>query len=141
MHQIIYLSSSVKYLNIEEIESILSQSRKKNLEKGITGALLYIDGDFLQVIEGPKVALLELFESIKKDKRHKGMVTIVNAKVNKRHFPKWNMGFCSFDYEELRKIKGYENIGLETLAKVNDKTSLTFINSFIKSHQNKFVFV
>jgi hypothetical protein len=141
MYQIIYLSSSVKYINVEDIESLLSQCRKNNLEKNITGALLYIEGNFLQVIEGPEVAVLELFESIKKDKRHKGIITIVNAKVSKRHFPKWNMGFCSFDYEELRKIKGYENMGLETLAKINDKIALTFINSFIKSHQNKFVFV
>jgi hypothetical protein len=141
MHQIIYLSSCVKYLNVEEIGSLLSKCRKNNLEKDITGALLYIEGDFLQVIEGPEVALLELFESIKKDKRHKGIITIVNTKVSKRNFPKWNMGFCSFDFEELKKMKGYENMDQANLAEINDKTALTFINSFIKTHQNKFVFV
>ncbi len=71
MLRIIYLSSSVEYLNSEEIESLLSQSREKNIENDITGLLLYADGDFLQVIEGPKVAMLDLFESIKKDSRHK----------------------------------------------------------------------
>jgi len=141
MHQIIYLSSSVKYLNVEEIESLLSQCRVNNLEKDVTGALLYIEGDFLQIIEGPDVAILELFESIKKDKRHKGIITIVNAKISEKHFPKWNMGFCAFDYEELRKIKGYENMGFETLANFTDKKALILINSFIKSHQKKFVFV
>jgi hypothetical protein len=41
----------------------------------------------------PEVALLELFESIKKDKRHKGIITIANAKLMK-DIPKWNMGFA-----------------------------------------------
>jgi hypothetical protein len=35
------------------------------------------------------------------------------------------MGFCSFTYEELRKVKGYENMGTETLAKIKTKKSST----------------
>lgn len=141
MLRIIYLSSSVEYLNSEEIKSLLSRCREKNIENDITGLLLYADGDFLQVIEGPKVAMLDLFESIKKDSRHKGIVTIANNEIDKRHFPKWNMGFYNSDYEELRKIKGYENISRETLSKISDKMALAFIDSFIASHQSKFVFV
>jgi hypothetical protein len=38
------------------------------------------------------------------------------------------MGFCSFTYEELRKVKGYENMGIETLAKIKQK-KLYFIVS------------
>jgi hypothetical protein len=126
---------------VEEIDSLLSQCCKNNLEKDITAVLLYTEGNFLQVIEGPEVVMLELFELIKKNMRLRGSITIVNAKVNKVYIPKWKMGFCTFGSEVLRKIKGYENMGLETLAQFNDKTALTFINSFIKSHQNKFIFV
>ncbi len=141
MYRIIYLSSSVEYLGGQEIEYLLAQSRKKNLEKDITGVLMYIEGDFLQVIEGPKIAVFDLFESIKKDIRHKGIITIVNTKIDKRYFPKWNMGFCISDYEELRKIEGYENISIETLSKITDKMAIAFINSFLNSHRNKMVFV
>jgi len=141
MLRIIYLSSSAEYLNSEEIKSLLSRCREKNLINDITGLLLYADGDFLQVIEGPNVAMLDLFESIKKDSRHKGIVTIANNEIDKRHFPKWNMGFYNFHYEELRKIKGYENISRETLSNISDKMALAFIDSFIASHQSKFVFV
>ncbi len=51
------------------------------------------------------------------------------------------MGFYNSDYEELRKIKGYENISRETLSNISDKMALAFIDSFIASHQSKFVFV
>ena len=141
MRRIIYLSSSVKYLNGEEIKSLLSQCREKNIKTDITGLLLYSDGDFLQVIEGPKLAMLNLFESIKKDPRHHGIITIENTEINKRHFPKWNMGFYTSDCEELRTIKDYENINRETLSNISVKMALAFVDSFIKSHQSKFVFV
>jgi hypothetical protein len=36
-------------------------------------------------------------------------------------------GFCSFTITE--KVKGYENMGIETLAKINDKKLFYFINS------------
>lgn len=51
---------------MEEIDSLLSQCCKNNLEKDITAVLLYTEGNFLQVIEGPEVVMLELFELIKK---------------------------------------------------------------------------
>jgi len=141
MYRIIYLSSSVKYLNGEEIESLLVQSRKKNLENDITGVLMYIDGDFLQIIEGPNTAMKDLFESIKKDPRHKGIITILNTEITERQFPKWSMGFCASDYEKLKQIKGYENISKEKITEITDKTALAFIDSFIKSHRSKFIFI
>jgi len=141
MLRIIYISCSQEYLNGQKIQFLLEQSRKNNLQNKISGVLIYVDGDFLQVIEGPKFAVLDLFESIKKDARHKRIMTIVNTEIKKRSFPKWNMGFCSTDYKELREIKGCENISTETLSKISDKMAHAFINSFIKSHRRKFVFV
>lgn len=141
MLRIIYISSSTKYLNGEEIETILSISRENNHINGITGLLLYADGDFLQVIEGPKILLIKLFESIKKDKRHTEIMTIANKEIKEKHFPNWNMGFYISNYEELRKIKGYETISKKSLSKVSDAISLAFIDSFIASHRSEFVFV
>jgi hypothetical protein len=141
MYRIIYLSSSVEYLNAKEIESLFVQSRKKNLEKDITGVLMYNVGDFLQIIEGPKTAMIDLFESIEKDTRHKGIITILNTEIKERQFPKWNMGLCTSDYEKIRKIDGYENTNTQTLSNISDKTVLAFFDSFINSHYRDFVFI
>ena len=141
MHQIIYFSSSKKYLNPEEISELLSKSRENNLKNNITGVLLYFNGDFLQVIEGPKVALLELFEDIKKDERHTGILTVFNKNIKERHFPNWNMGFSYTDYEKLRKLSGIENFNKTELSKINDKTALILIEKFIDSHTDSSVFV
>jgi hypothetical protein len=42
-----------------EIDVILEQARRRNIETGITGILFYLDGNFLQLLEGEEPALSE----------------------------------------------------------------------------------
>jgi hypothetical protein len=137
MYRIIYLSSAVKYLSDEEIGMLLKQSRNRNRENNISGVLLYIEGDFLQVIEGEKEAIENIFENIKKDSRHKGIICVFNQKVEKREFPDWSMGFYKSNYENLRKICGFENLNKKELFTINDKTVSIFLSTFIKSRREK----
>ena len=141
MHQIIYLSSSREYLSPEQINELLSKSREKNLKNNITGVLLYFDRDFLQVLEGPKHAIQELFEVIKKDERHTGILTVFNKETTKKHFPEWNMGFASSNYEKLRTLIGFENFDQKQLYGITDKIALTLIDKFLDSYKSSFTFV
>lgn len=141
MHQIIYLSSSKKILSPEQINELLSKSREKNLKNNITGILLYFDRDFLQVIEGEKKAIQDLFEIIKKDERHTEIITVFNKKINEKHFPEWNMGFASTDYQKLRTLTGFENFNQTLLHRINDKTALILIDKFIESHNSSAIFI
>ena len=141
MHRIIYLSSSTGHLSLEEINALLLQSRKFNAKNEISGVLLYIDGDFLQVIEGQKEVITTLFEKIKKDTRHKGIITVFNDQLVERQFPDWSMGFGYSDFERLRKISGFETIVKKELLHITDKTALVFLETFIKTHRDKIVFI
>ncbi|MEY3500933.1 MAG: hypothetical protein RL308_2602 [Bacteroidota bacterium] len=141
MHRIIYLSSSVKFLTPKEINFLLLQSRKNNQETLITGILLYIDGDFLQVLEGPKEALLNLFETIKADHRHKCIITVFDGQIKSKYFPEWIMGFAVSDYKKISEIEGLEYMNREALSVITDKNALLFIESFINSHREKIIFV
>lgn len=141
MHRIIYLSSSVKFLTPKEINFLLMQSRKNNLQTSITGILLYIDGDFLQVLEGPKVEILKLFDTIKADHRHKCIITVFNDTIKGKYFPNWVMGFAVSDYKKIREIEGLEYMNREVLSVISDKNALSFIDSFINSHREKIIFV
>ena len=141
MHQIIYLSSSREYLSPEQINELLSKSRENNLKNNITGVLLYFDGDFLQVLEGPKTAVLELFEKIKKDERHTGIITVFNKGITEKHFPEWNMGFAAIDYKKLRTLPSFENFDQTLLHGINDEKALVLIDKFIESHNSSPIFV
>ena len=97
MFYLIYVSSAVKLMGDEELLLLLEQSREKNLRLGITGMLLYKGGNFMQMLEGEKQAVLELYDTIKKDSRHKDVTTIVTDEIDERNFENWSMGFHNMD--------------------------------------------
>lgn len=137
MHRIIYLSTAIKMMSEKELNLLLEQSRSFNLKNNITGVLLYMDGDFIQVLEGEKEVITSLFDNIKKDNRHKGIICVFDSTIKKKQFPDWSMGFEKIKYDELRKTKGFESIDKEYLTNSKDKTALIFLVTFIKSHIEK----
>lgn len=76
----------------EAIESILQQSRSHNLSHGVTGVLCYGGGLFLQVLEGGRTAISELFGHIQRDPRHKDVVLLHYEEIPERRFLGWAMG-------------------------------------------------
>ena len=140
MYELIYMSSATKYLSEEEINTLLVQARHFNIQHGITGVLLYIEGDFLQVLEGRKETIDSLFENIKRDKRHKSVIVVYEGNKIKRQFPDWSMGFHSSTYEMLRNILGFEDLNKRDLLNIEDKTAMTLLNTFIKTHSEKISF-
>jgi hypothetical protein len=74
-----------------EITQILQTSRRKNKEQNVTGALLFDSGYFAQTLEGPRLAIEQLFERIQRDPRH-GDVTVLSSQTDgRRDFPEWSM--------------------------------------------------
>ena len=78
-----------------EIARILAVSRHDNACDGITGALLYDEGCFVQVLEGPLAALERLFERIRRDRRHSDVTVLENASRHERSFASWSMAHAS----------------------------------------------
>lgn len=76
-----------------QIEDILAVSRANNARCGVTGALIYNDGVFGQVLEGPVEAVEETFERIQLDDRHGGVTLLDIAPIAARRFAVWSMGF------------------------------------------------
>ncbi|MCJ2015093.1 BLUF domain-containing protein [Methylobacterium sp. J-076] len=75
------------------VEKILAASRTNNARVGVTGALMFNDGAFAQVLEGPQKGVEETFERIQRDIRH-GDVTVLECRpVDDRAFPGWSMAF------------------------------------------------
>ena len=75
------------------IGAILAISRDNNARDGITGGLLFSEGCFAQVLEGPQDAVEAAFERIQCDDRH-GEVTVLQCgMVAGRDFPDWSMAF------------------------------------------------
>ncbi len=85
-----------------EIEAILQSARRNNFKNDITGALLYSDGWFAHLIEGPQQAVEALFERIACDPRHRDIRLLHFKPLARRSFSRWLMAYTgSVDSTEL----------------------------------------
>ncbi|MEZ9525512.1 BLUF domain-containing protein [Enterovibrio norvegicus] len=93
LQQIVYISSAERPFTESELNAMLGDIRSNNEALGITGMLLYKDGDFIQAIEGDEHIVSSLFEKICRDHRHYGIVEMMRKSLVERQFKDWSMGF------------------------------------------------
>ncbi len=103
---LIYSSAAAHSLQDEDLVRLLEQSRKNNEQTGITGMLLYENGSFFQILEGPPEAVEALYQRISRDERHTKAVTIIREPIARRTFGEWTMGFANLGSHELDAIVG-----------------------------------
>lgn len=107
MHYLIYASSATKPFSKQELIKLLGKARSKNGKLGITGMLLYKDGNFIQLLEGEKDVVLDLYQTICQDPRHRDSIVIDEAEAPRRHFDEWAMGFRDLNDPELQAMPGF----------------------------------
>jgi hypothetical protein len=107
LYYLVYISTGACEFSKSDLLELLAQSREKNARLGITGMLLHKDGVFQQILEGPEEAVKSLFETIRADKRHRGVIKILDGYQDKRQFPDWSMGFCDLNSAEAAAVPGY----------------------------------
>ena len=105
----VYVSSATHLFTEEELNALLETSRRNNAKVGVTGMLLYKDGNFMQFLEGPKEKVRALLEKIKTDLRHKGMIVLLQEERPDREFVDWSMGFKKLGRDQLPEIPGYSD--------------------------------
>ncbi len=91
MLRLIYFSTARLGLDPADLENILSHAVASNVARGVTGILLYNGQNFLQVLEGPRQAVEELYARIGQDGRHTGVALIKTEDVSTLSYPEWGM--------------------------------------------------
>lgn len=94
---VVYVSSAKRDMPEAELAELLHNSRQNNEKVGITGLLLYKDGNFMQAIEGPREAVLHLARKVETDARHRGMIILTQKPSKERNFADWSMAFQNLD--------------------------------------------
>jgi len=92
-----------------EVGSILEHSRANNQRNGLTGALLYHRGRFVQILEGPKEVVAARFAIIAADPRHRDVQVMRELWIGERQFAEWTMAFRSPDDESVKRLDGFED--------------------------------
>lgn len=106
-HTICYISKAEE-LKDSELESLFEFILMMNPTLNITGALLYSNGFFLQVLEGNKEVITDLFLNIRKDKRHKNILLVLDQKIENRIFENYEATFSIMKTkEDIEKLNAY----------------------------------
>lgn len=74
---------------LEEMRRIRDHAVVHNLAQGIRVALLYMNGWFVEWIEGPEAAIQALLNRVAQDRRHQGLRVIHNSFGRPRLFKPW----------------------------------------------------
>lgn len=106
---LIYNSAAVVDFTREDLVELLSKARDNNASKDVTGMLLYVDGSFFQVLEGPEESVDALAERIAQDPRHDQMTVIIREPISKRSFSEWTMGFADVASDDLQSVEGFND--------------------------------
>ena len=135
--RLIYVSSAVKSFKISDIKDIFRFSREANGRKGITGLLLFKDGNFMQVLEGYSRVVDDLLLKISQDRRHTGMITLLRDSIQTRTFSEWKMGFKdigTITEEEKSALSDYLDLPLNDDRYVsNPNAAYIILESFKKT--------
>jgi Sensors of blue-light using FAD len=102
----IYASLAVPDFKEDELPLLLERARNFNALHSLTGMLLYIEGNFFQVLEGEAEAVDALYTRIMLDRRHTRVTLIIREPIAQRDFSEWTMGFSVVDRLDAGQLIG-----------------------------------
>ncbi|NJN36451.1 MAG: BLUF domain-containing protein [Nitrospiraceae bacterium] len=123
--RLMYASRAVPAVDQEELIAILKKSKANNPKSGVTGALCFSEGVFLQVLEGGRTAVNQLYNRIASDARHSDVVLLNYDEIEERRFSGWSMGQVNMQrlnpalllkYSECAKLDPYAVSGKVSMA-------------------------
>lgn len=90
--RLLYASRAVPAVDQEELLAILKKSKANNPQLGVTGVLCFSEGTFMQVLEGGRAAVNQLYNRIASDSRHTDVELLCYQEIGERRFAGWSMG-------------------------------------------------
>lgn len=100
-----YVSSAATPMSAAELDQLLLRARARNVERGLTGVLLYADGNFMQLLEGPSEALATTYAAIRADPRHHGLIELFNRRIQRRSFGDWSMACSPAQTQQIEELQ------------------------------------
>ncbi|MEM8739309.1 MAG: BLUF domain-containing protein [Planctomycetota bacterium] len=97
LHHLLYVSEADRNLQNYELQEMLVPLIENNRRLDITGLLLYGGGHFMQLLEGEREVIEDLFERICSDPRHHDVHRLLTFPVENRLFDDWSMSLLNLD--------------------------------------------
>lgn len=95
--QAVYVSRATRPFSRPELQFLANKANENNGRLEITGLLVYLGGNFLQILEGRPERIDRLMEFIWRDQRHKDFRVLHVVAIEARSFNGWNMGILDIN--------------------------------------------
>ena len=105
MIRLIYSSAVNPTFHQGELQRLLSHYRQRNQQLGICSLLLFMNGDFLQVLEGEEEAVQRIYQLIQQDRHHLQLTLLSRENIDAPAFAGHSLLFI--DTEELTRKLGH----------------------------------
>lgn len=104
--QLIYSSVATERMPKSKLYKILLAARSGNASLDVTGLLVFVNGVFLQILEGERDVLSTLMKKISSDPRHSNVKVLREIDVDQRTFPSWRMAYVTPSTKDLASWAG-----------------------------------
>ncbi|MGX6648919.1 BLUF domain-containing protein [Maricaulaceae bacterium MS644] len=115
LSRLVYVSTASPALDLTAIESICAIANTRNSASGVTGLLVYNGANFMQLLEGPQDNVDAVFESIRRDPRHHGVVRLLAEPAEGRVCSRWAMAAQAISLPG-RRSEGMSAFAIDTPA-------------------------
>lgn len=89
--RLIYTSYAVERMGDEALEAMVHSAAMANMQRDVSGMLVYDGTEFMQVLEGDPVEVAALYARIAQDPRHRAVEMLDTSTVAERRFAQWGM--------------------------------------------------
>lgn len=128
LSRLIYTSTAAQPMKAGDLNNLLEQSRARNGIYGITGLLIYDCGAFLQLLEGERFEVENVFASIERDPRHTRVRVLGREPILAREFESWTMAWADLSHSAHRPIACGDD-----LPRLSFEDAKTFLRHFRRS--------
>ncbi len=134
----VYASRAATSLTPAMVEDILDKSRSHNPASGITGILCYSGDVFIQVLEGGRDEVCELYNTIVRDGRHSNVRILTFEEIRERKFCNWTMGHVDLNkvnpglllkYHERAVLNPFVSSGTATMALLDELVATAAVST------------
>lgn len=91
MIRLVYASQLLPTTTDQVIDEIVRRAAEFNQTQGITGLLAVENGKVCQALEGEAAKVDALYEAIRRDPRHHGVLLMDRREIDAPHFKSWGM--------------------------------------------------
>ena len=126
MYELFITTVASRQFSSSDIKEIVKQLSVRNSQYGLTGILIYNNGEFYQILEGEEETIQKMRDEIIHDSLHGSVHVIWEGQIQDRGYTNWGLSpsmMGEFGLETIYAEKG-SNVStsqrlLETLAKTS----------------------